>query len=51
MHDRILRRTGAETALLSTDDGDNPAHAMYRRRGWIDLVQGFQYPGVEDRRY
>lgn len=45
MHDRILRSTSADTALLSTDGGDNPAHAMYRRRGWIDLVQNFQYPG------
>lgn len=45
LHDRILGLTTADTALLSTDAGENPAHTMYLRRGWTDLVTNFQYPG------
>ena len=45
LHDRILEEVTEESALLSTDAGENPAHEMYLRRGWIDLVTDFQYPG------
>jgi GNAT superfamily N-acetyltransferase len=45
LHDRILSQTDCASALLSTHAGPNPAHAMYVRRGWVDLVPQFVYPG------
>jgi GNAT superfamily N-acetyltransferase len=45
LHDQILAQVSQSAAMLSTDAGTNPAHAMYLRRGWIGLVTDFQYPG------
>jgi GNAT superfamily N-acetyltransferase len=45
LHDRILSQTSQAHALLSTDAETNPAHDLYLRLGWIDLVPKFMYPG------
>lgn len=45
LHDTILAQTRCASALLSTNAGPNPARDMYLRRGWIDLVPQFVYPG------
>jgi GNAT superfamily N-acetyltransferase len=45
LHDSILLQTDCAHALLSTDSGPNPAHDMYLRRGWVELVPEFVYPG------
>ncbi|MGC4192643.1 MAG: GNAT family N-acetyltransferase [Thermomicrobiales bacterium] len=48
LHDTLLRDRDERVALLSTAEGETPAQAMYRKRGWISLVEGFQYlPGGE----
>ncbi|MGC4108458.1 MAG: GNAT family N-acetyltransferase [Thermomicrobiales bacterium] len=48
LHDVLLRDRRERVALLSTAEGDTPAQAMYRKRGWVSLVEGFQYlPGGE----
>jgi GNAT superfamily N-acetyltransferase len=45
LHDAILGQTVESFALLSTDAGINPAHELYLRLGWTDLVRDFVYPG------
>jgi GNAT superfamily N-acetyltransferase len=45
LHNAILSQTTESHALLSTDAGINPAHELYLRLGWTDLVRDFVYPG------
>lgn len=45
LHDEIIGHVSSARSLLSTDAGMNLAHEMYLRRGWIDLVSDFRYPG------
>jgi ribosomal protein S18 acetylase RimI-like enzyme len=48
LHDELLAPRAERFALLSTAEGETPAQAMYRQRGWVSLVEGFQYlPGGE----
>lgn len=48
LHDALLGERRERVALLSTAEGDTPAQAMYRGRGWVSLAEGFQYlPGGE----
>jgi ribosomal protein S18 acetylase RimI-like enzyme len=37
LHDELMRGTEHRRALLGTDDGDTPATALYRSRGWRKL--------------
>jgi ribosomal protein S18 acetylase RimI-like enzyme len=45
LHDGLLGSVVQLRALLSTDANDNPARDFYERRGWVDLVTPFHYPG------
>jgi ribosomal protein S18 acetylase RimI-like enzyme len=45
MLDAILDTAGARSVVLSTHDSDTPARRLYRSRGFVDLVQGFVFPG------
>lgn len=45
MHNLLLGPVRQSTALLSTDAPPNPAHDLYLRIGWIDLIPDFAYPG------
>lgn len=48
LHDTLLGERPERVALLSTAEGETPAQAMYRKRGWVLLAEGFQYlPGGE----
>ena len=48
--DALLEGLAFERAVLSTLDTETPGRAMYRARGWQDLLHGFYFPGVS-RRY
>jgi GNAT superfamily N-acetyltransferase len=42
LHDTLLLATTEQRALLSAEQGDGIAPAMYRARGWVPLVPNFQ---------
>lgn len=46
LHDRLLDGCPSPTAVATTVEGDNPAVAFYRQRGWATLREGFRYPDV-----
>lgn len=46
LHDRLLSRLSHRTALLSTPQEETSALHLYRKRGWITLLQDFDFPGV-----
>lgn len=46
----LLEGLAQERAILSTLDAETAGRAMYRARGWQDLIGGFYFPGVP-RRY
>lgn len=48
--DALLAGAPYERALLSTLDAETPGRAMYRARGWQELLDNFYFPGVA-RRY
>ncbi len=48
--DALLEELPYERAVLSTLDAETVGRAMYRARGWQDLLAGFYFPGVP-RRY
>ncbi len=50
LHDLLLGDVPNPRAVLSTLDAETAGRAMYRGRGWQDLVEGFSFPGVP-RRY
>lgn len=50
LHDALLNGLSYDRAVLSTLDAQTLARAMYRARGWQDLLEGFYFPGVP-RRY
>lgn len=45
LHDLVLAGVGQRTAVLSTRRGATPASALYRRRGWVVLVDDMRFPG------
>ena len=44
LHDLILADAPEARALLSTAQRDSAAMALYRKRGWVLLVEPFRYP-------
>lgn len=46
----LLAGLSYERAVLSTLDAETPGRALYRSRGWQDLLDNFYFPGVP-RRY
>jgi hypothetical protein len=50
LHDALLTELGYSRAVLSTLDAETAGRALYRGRGWQDLLGGFCFPGVA-RRY
>ncbi len=46
LHDLLLTGRTQGRAVLSTLDAETAATRLYRRRGWQELLKGFQFPGV-----
>ncbi|HEX6609069.1 MAG TPA: GNAT family N-acetyltransferase, partial [Chloroflexia bacterium] len=44
LHDTLLADLPYRTALLSTYQGETAARQLYRRRGWVPLLEHFYYP-------
>jgi GNAT superfamily N-acetyltransferase len=42
---RLLARTDARTAVLTTPDLDTRARRFYATAGWVDLVRDLHFPG------
>ena len=42
---RLLARTDARTAVLTTPDLDTRARRFYATAGWVDLVRDLRFPG------
>ena len=42
---RLLSRTEARTAVLTTPDLETRARAFYRTAGWVDLLRELRFPG------
>ena len=42
---RLLSRTDAQTAVLTTPDQETRARTFYRGGGWVDLVRDLRFPG------
>jgi ribosomal protein S18 acetylase RimI-like enzyme len=49
LHDRLLAGLPHATAALSTRQAETRALALYRRRGWVTLLENFHFPGNLDR--
>ena len=45
LHDALLASLPYWTALLSTYQGETAARQLYRRRGWVPLLERFYFPG------
>lgn len=45
LHDLVLEGVPNRTAVLSTRRADSPAMALYRRRGWVVLIDEMLFPG------
>ena len=45
LHDALLRGLPYRTAVLSTLSAETPALRLYRRRGWVTLLDDFVFPG------
>lgn len=43
--DTLLASSGGSTVVLSTHDRDSPARKLYRSVGFVDLLEGFVFPG------
>jgi ribosomal protein S18 acetylase RimI-like enzyme len=41
----LLAQAPGATVLLSTHDRSSPARALYRSLGFVDLLEGFRFPG------
>jgi GNAT superfamily N-acetyltransferase len=46
LHDRLLAGQPHRTAMLSTIYADTSAHALYKKRGWITLIENHTPPGM-----
>ncbi len=45
LHDALLVGLPHRTALLSTHQSETPALRLYRKRGWMPLLEGIVFPG------
>jgi ribosomal protein S18 acetylase RimI-like enzyme len=45
LHDLLLRDLPHRTAMLSTRRADTPAMALYRKRGWVVVIDEMLFPG------
>ncbi len=41
----LLDASAGTTVVLSTPDRDSPARRLYRSVGFVDLIEGFRFPG------
>ncbi len=48
LHDTLLEGLPHRTALLSTIDAETRALHLYRRRGWVVLLEHFFFPNVPE---
>jgi GNAT superfamily N-acetyltransferase len=48
LHDALLEGLPQRTAVLSTIMAETTALRLYRKRGWLTLLSGFFFPGVDD---
>ncbi|MDP9365244.1 MAG: GNAT family N-acetyltransferase [Chloroflexota bacterium] len=46
LHDLVLAQTPAARAVTTTAQHENPAVRFYRRRGWLPLLEDFDFPGA-----
>lgn len=46
LHDLLLASLPHRTAVLSTIQVDTPAYHLYRKRGWVALLEEFMFPNV-----
>jgi ribosomal protein S18 acetylase RimI-like enzyme len=44
VHDALLEDLPHSTAVLSTDQGETNAMHLYRKRGWVPLLEDFYFP-------
>jgi GNAT superfamily N-acetyltransferase len=47
LHDALLAGVSHRTAVLSTLQAETNALRLYRKRGWINLLENFRFPGIE----
>ena len=47
LHDALVAGLSERTAIASTFLDDGPAMTLYRRRGWVVLREGVEFPGVD----
>jgi GNAT superfamily N-acetyltransferase len=45
LHNALLGWLPHRTALLSTHQSETQALCLYRKRGWVPLLEGFVFPG------
>jgi ribosomal protein S18 acetylase RimI-like enzyme len=45
LHDELLQAVPFRTAVLSTMQSETVALKLYRKRGWVTLLQNFIFPG------
>jgi ribosomal protein S18 acetylase RimI-like enzyme len=45
LHDALMEGLPHRTALLSTRRAETPALRLYRRRGWVPVLENFVFPG------
>ena len=45
LHDALLDGVPHRTAALSTVQAETPALRLYRKRGWLPLLEHFSFPG------
>jgi ribosomal protein S18 acetylase RimI-like enzyme len=47
LHDSLLLVVSNPGAVLSTRQDDSPARHLYRRRGWLTLIEDVAFPGAD----
>ncbi len=48
LHDALLAGLGQQTAVLSTIQGETNALHLYRKRGWVSLLDNFRFEGAPE---
>ncbi len=47
LHDALLQGIQHRTAVLSTLQADTNALHLYRKRGWVNIIENFKFPGIQ----